>query len=99
MAMNDFLSHLFRRDRSSAVVRRRDRAYVSEFTKFINQYLDEHPEVVEDQWVGRSLLWDRKIDYREVAKAKEEEVPDDNYGFSLSSWAANGRRRSPPDEN
>ncbi|NWG87130.1 MAG: DUF3460 family protein [Hydrogenophilaceae bacterium] len=34
-----------------------DRAYVSEFTLFMNKYLKEHPEVVKDQQRGWKIYW------------------------------------------
>lgn len=33
--------------------------YVSELTKFLNQYLDEHPEELENQRKGRAVWWDK----------------------------------------
>ncbi|MHB9103373.1 MAG: DUF3460 family protein [Sulfuricella sp.] len=43
--------------------------YVSEFTLFINQYLAEHPEVVEDQKRGRDIYWNPKVD-QEALKSR-----------------------------
>jgi len=36
--------------------------YVSDFTKFINGWLKEHPEAVEEQKKGRALWWDHPQD-------------------------------------
>ncbi len=36
--------------------------YESDHTKFMREQLALHPDWAEDQLVGRSLLWDRKID-------------------------------------
>ena len=44
--------------------------YVSEFTLFINQYLAEHPEVVEDQKRGRDIYWNPKVD-QEALKSRK----------------------------
>lgn len=68
--------------------------YVSEFTLFMNQYLAEHPEVVEDQKRGWDMYWSRKIDIDQAAleKAKEDCVPDNGYGF----YATYRRVKSPP---
>lgn len=63
-----------------------DRHYVSEFTTFMNQYLAEHPEVVEDQKTGRSIYWDRKVDLRNQDEAAKDRVPDDSYGFYPQDW-------------
>lgn len=59
--------------------------YVSEFTRFIDQYLLEHPEVVEDQREGWNIFWNRHVDFAEQKQAEEDAVPDDTYGFN---WAA-----------
>ena len=34
-------------------------AYVSDFTKFINNWLDTHPEERTEQQKGRALWWDK----------------------------------------
>lgn len=34
-----------------------DKAYVSEFTLFMDKYLKEHPEVVKDQQRGWAIYW------------------------------------------
>jgi hypothetical protein len=38
-----------------------DKNYVSEFTVFMNKYLKENPDVVEDQRRGRDIHWNPKI--------------------------------------
>jgi hypothetical protein len=63
-----------------------DRGYVSEFTTFINRYLAEHPEVVNDQWQGREIYWDRHVDFAAQEKARKDHVPDDAYGFYGDGW-------------
>lgn len=47
--------------------------YVSEFTRFMNGYLEEHPEVARSQQEGRALLWD-----------KEPADPDERARFTAS---------------
>lgn len=71
-----------------------DRAYVSEFTGFIDQFLKEHPEVVKDQWVGREIYWDKQVDFADQAKATKDSVPEDGYGFYYSAWL-DQKKRSP----
>ncbi len=66
--------------------------YVSEYTLFINRYLAEHPEVVEDQKRGWNIWWDRKVDFASIKEANENFVPDDGYGFHPDDW----RVKSPP---
>lgn len=60
--------------------------YVSEFTLFMNQYLAEHPQVVEDQERGWNIYWNRKVDQAALEKARQDSVPDDGYGFHPAYW-------------
>ena len=59
-----------------------NKAYVSDFMNFMDQYLKEHPEVVEEQRRGWSSFWEVKIDPAASNFSKEDIVPDDHYGFS-----------------
>jgi len=59
-----------------------DRIYVSEFTQFIDRYLAEHPEVVEDQRRGWEIYWDRNVDQAALKEAEEDSVPFDAYEFN-----------------
>jgi hypothetical protein len=62
--------------------------YVSEFTDFMNQYLEAHPEVVEDQRRGWEFFWKRKAEIRAPEISKDDIAPDDGYGYSWSAWRA-----------
>lgn len=68
-------------------------AYVSEFTTFIDRYLEKHPEVVEDQRRGRDIYWDRKVDLKAQEEATYDSVPDDSYGFYGPEWR--GKEHAP----
>lgn len=61
--------------------KRYDKQYVSEFTRFIDHYLAEHPEVVKDQKRGWKIYWDHRVDFHALKEAGEDAVPDDSYGF------------------
>ncbi len=62
-----------------------NRDYVSEFTQFIDQYLQQHPEVVQEQQRGWNFGWHTEnIDEVALREAEEDRVPDDTYGFN---WA------------
>jgi hypothetical protein len=61
--------------------KRCDKHYVSEFTRFIDHYLADHPEVVKDQKRGWNIHWDHKVDFQSLKEAGEDTVPDDSYGF------------------
>ncbi len=60
-----------------------NRDYVSEFTRFIDTYLEQHPEVVEEQMRGWNADWHTEfIDLVAMQEAAEDGVPDDTYGFN-----------------
>ena len=69
-----------------------DKAYVSEFTVFMDHYLQVHPEVLEEQRRGWDFFWSPKAGLEAVNKELEDIVPDDAYGFSWSAW-----HTKPPD--
>jgi hypothetical protein len=52
---------------------------VSEFELFINQYLADHPEVVEDQKRGWDTYWNPKGEQETLMKSKMDSVPNDNH--------------------
>lgn len=66
-----------------------DRNYVSEFTIFMNRYLEQHPEVVKDQQSGRDFGWHPKIDLVARQESELDRVPDDSYGYN---WLITRRR-------
>jgi hypothetical protein len=55
--------------------------YVSEFEQFMDKFLGEHPEVVEDQRRGWYIFWNRKVDFEELNKASEDSVPTKGYDY------------------
>ncbi len=63
-----------------------DKEYVSEFTQFMNRFLDAHPEVVKDSQRGWDIYWNPKIEPSLPDEAKEDNVPDDGYGFAWTVW-------------
>lgn len=54
-----------------------DVEYVSEFERFMNDYLKQHPEVVVDQYRGRDIYWDKSVDFEAMKQAAEDSVPID----------------------
>lgn len=55
--------------------------YVSEFTQFMNEFVAEHPEIVADQYRGRSMYWDKHVDMAEQEEAAQDSVPVDSYYY------------------
>jgi len=77
---------MFHRDKSSGS-RKTDPAYVSEFEKFLNNFLEAHPEAVREQHAGWSIYWDKKVDLQAIDRARQDKVPDDQYGFNYyAAW-------------
>jgi len=84
--MSEFFTRLFHRRQGRMASEKINRAYVSDFTDFIDHYVAEHPEVLKEQHDGRLLYWDKKVDLAALAKAEQDRVPDDGYGFYASAW-------------
>jgi len=43
--------------------------YESDLTKFINEFLKQHPEEVESQRKGRAIWWDKTLEERSPVPA------------------------------
>jgi Protein of unknown function (DUF3460) len=84
--MSNIFRNLFNGNWARTVLGKRDRTYVSEFTGYINHYLEEHPEIEGDQRRGRMLYWEKKVDFSAQEKAEQDKVPEDGYGFYSSAW-------------
>lgn len=61
----------------------------------MNHFLEEHPEVQEDQRWGRLIWWDHKVDLEAEAKANQDSVPEDCYGFYYLAWTRRNANRMP----
>ncbi|WP_293759823.1 DUF3460 family protein [uncultured Aquitalea sp.] len=55
--------------------------YQSDFTKFMNDYLDKHPEVEQQRRDLRLTLWDRKVDLEDQRRWKESRVAQKPYVY------------------
>lgn len=69
--------------------------YVSEFTLFMDRYLKEHPEVVEDQARGFDIFWHPRIDPGTPVNGNGIAVPDDHYGFTTLFEAPRVKKEKP----
>ncbi len=65
--------------------------YESDITKFIKQYLAEHPEEVESQRKGRAIWWDKRPDQRSSAPSMRHAPRS---GYEHSSEPAGGAEHS-----
>ncbi|OWY40994.1 DUF3460 domain-containing protein [Xenophilus sp. AP218F] len=55
--------------------------YQSEFTKFMDGFLAEHPEVDSERRELRLTLWDRQPDLDDQRRWKESRVPQKPYVY------------------
>ena len=49
--------------------------YVSEFSQFLDGFLAEHPEVVEDRRRGWRIWWERHVDQESLARERTDSLP------------------------
>ncbi len=55
--------------------------YVSEFDEFMGRYLAKRPQVVEDRQRGWYIWWDHRVDFDELDKEHQSEVPEKPYHY------------------
>jgi hypothetical protein len=55
--------------------------YRSEFTQFIEDYLERNPQVAEKQERHRATWWDRPQDLAERERLEQAEVPQTGYAY------------------
>ena len=60
--------------------------YESDLTKFMREFLSQHPEQVEEQKRGRALWWDKPQDLESQARNRESKVPQRPYYYQTADW-------------
>ena len=55
--------------------------YESDTTRFIRDFLDKNPEVVEKQRIARSMWWDRMQNREQRKQFEESSVPKKPYEY------------------
>ncbi len=55
--------------------------YVSEFTRFIDGYLQAHPEVQASRRQGWRIFWERPVNFGELQRAGTDSVPEPPYHY------------------
>jgi hypothetical protein len=55
--------------------------YVSEYTRFIREWLAQHPAERATQQTGRDLWWDRPQDGEVLRRRAESRVPAHSYYY------------------
>lgn len=56
--------------------------YVSDFTRFIDGYLQTHPEVRESQCRGWRIWWEHPPKLRELELVQADSVPEPPYHYN-----------------
>lgn len=68
--------HLFDRHNST-----KQRAYVSDFTRFMDEFMAAHPEERRTQREGWFIFWDKRVDLKAQREHEESEVPTPAYYY------------------
>jgi len=55
--------------------------YVSSATKFINDFLKQHPDVIQKQKAQRDTWWDIDLDLDEQKEYQDSEVKSGEYAY------------------
>jgi len=55
--------------------------YQSDFTRFMNDYLEHHPEVEAQRREYRLTFWDRQVDRDDQRRWKASQVPQKPYVY------------------
>lgn len=55
--------------------------YQSEATRFLNQYIEEHPQEAEQRLANRGLLWDVELKPEEQAAFAAAALPKKPYAY------------------
>ena len=60
-------------------------SYESEHTKFIREWMEKHPEEIQEQKRGRALWWDKKPQTPELQQQNSQaEVPTKAYYYDIN---------------
>lgn len=93
--MRNLFSELFHRKSETPTTRTIDQDYVSDYTRFIEHFVDEHPEVREEQHCGWRIYWDKRVDLAALEEARKDSAPNDGYGFYFSAWKPENSATTP----
>ena len=59
----------------------RQAGYISEFTRFMDDFLEHHPEVVKHQQAGMTIFWDHEVNFDDMKKTGADSVPVRGYDY------------------
>jgi hypothetical protein len=58
--------------------------YESEHTKFIREWMEKHPQELDEQKAGRALWWDKGVQDLETARRNDQsKVPQKSYYYDI----------------
>ena len=57
------------------------RSYVSDFEKFLGELKDKNPQIEDGQKKGRSILWDKDVDFEAIRRYGASGVPQPAYVY------------------
>ncbi len=55
--------------------------YVSDYTKFMNDYLEKNPEIAAERVTNRGILWDVELNPEQQDDFKEAELAKPAYAY------------------
>ena len=55
--------------------------YESDLTRFIRDFKQKKPDVERRQREGRSIWWDKTLDWDELRRQRESKVPQQSYVY------------------
>lgn len=55
--------------------------YESDHTRFMREWMQKHPEQVEEQKKGRALWWDKPQDQETLQRNRAARVPQPSYVY------------------
>jgi hypothetical protein len=55
--------------------------YESDLTRFMREFLERNPQVVEKQEKARATWWDRPQDLKEIKENDQSNVPQTGYAY------------------
>lgn len=59
--------------------------YESDITRFLRELKQQKPEIERKQREGRALLWDQQLDFDELARWKQANVPQQPYVYQTKA--------------
>lgn len=59
--------------------------YVSDITRFIRELKEKKPDLERKQREGRAIFWDKQLDFDELKRWQEANVPQQPYVYQTKT--------------